>query len=196
MFSQASENEVYSSFSRRHWKLLQIHKRSLCLLNIWTFRRNRTRNCSVWSYYIVQPPSKVNKLINEIFCSKFTALLELLSPNRGCSELVLAGDFNCHVNDQNNQPGFKFSQILYSFDFTEHTNVATHKRDHTLDLIITRSENRLVQKPWVLDPAILPLIVNFWLQNLPFLGNRYLFEKLARGIDMARSTLILKTQDY
>lgn len=71
----------------------------------------------------------------------FTALLELLSPNRGCLELVLAGDFNCHVDDQNNQPGFKFSQILNSFDFTQHTNVATHKRDHTLDLIITRSEN-------------------------------------------------------
>lgn len=93
---------------------------------------------------------------------KFTALLEVLSPNRGCSELVLAGGFNCHVNDQNNQPGFKFSQILHSFDLTEcHTNVATHKRDLTLDLIITRSENRLVQKPWVLDPEILPLIVNF-----------------------------------
>lgn len=91
----------------------------------------------------------------------FTALLELLSPNRGCLELVLAGDFNCHIDDQNNQPGFKFSQILNSFDFTQHTNVATHKRDHTLDLIITRSENRLVQKPWVLDPEILPLIVNF-----------------------------------
>lgn len=92
-------------------------------------------------------------------------------------ELVLAGDFNCHVDDQNNQPGFKFSQILHSFDFTQHTNVATHKRDHTLDLIITRSENRLVQKPWVLDPEILPLIVKLLITKPSFPRKQSSFRK-------------------
>ena len=32
--------------------------------------------------------------------------------------------------------------------------MATHKKNHTLDLIITRSNNELVGKPWLLDPQI------------------------------------------
>lgn len=71
----------------------------------------------------------------------------MLETNRGCSELVEAGDYKFHRGDQNPQTDIKFSQILHSFELTQHVSVATNKRNYTLDsIIITRSGDRLVQK--------------------------------------------------
>ena len=77
----------------------------------------------------------------------------MLETNRGCSELVEAGDYKFHRGNQNPQTDIKFSQILHSFELTQHVSVATNKRNYTLDsIIITRSGDRLVQKrSWVLD---------------------------------------------
>ena len=71
----------------------------------------------------------------------------MLETNRGCSELVEAGDYKFHRGDQNPQTDIKFSQIIHSFKLTQHVSVATKKRNYTLDFIImTRSGDRLVQK--------------------------------------------------
>ena len=71
-----------------------------------------------------------------------------MGTNRGCSELVEAGDYKFHFDDRNLQTDNKFSEILHSFELTQHVSVATHKRNHTLDfIIITKSGDRLVQKP-------------------------------------------------
>lgn len=100
------------------------------------------------------PPSKANKLSCDTFFSEFTALLEFLMPEQGCAELLIAGDFNFHVDDQNNMDAMKFLQILHSFNFTQHVNVATHKKNHTLDLIITRTGDKLVNKLRVQNPQL------------------------------------------
>ena len=71
----------------------------------------------------------------------------MLETNRGCSELVEAGDYKFHRGDQNPQTDIKFSQTIHSFELTQHVSVATNKRNYTLDfIIITRSGDRLVQK--------------------------------------------------
>ena len=59
-----------------------------------------------------------------------------------------AGHYKFHFDDRNLQTDSKFSQILHSFQLTQHVRVAKHKRNHTLDfIIITRSGDSLVQKP-------------------------------------------------
>ena len=71
----------------------------------------------------------------------------MLESNRGCLELVEDGDYKFHRGDQNPQTDITFSQIIHSFELTQHVSVATKKRNYTLDfIIITRSGDRLVQK--------------------------------------------------
>lgn len=68
----------------------------------------------------------------------------MLETNRGCLELVEDGDYKFHRGDQNPQTDITFSQIIHSFELTQHVSVATNKRNYTLDfIIITRSGDRL-----------------------------------------------------
>ena len=110
----------------------------------------------------------------------------MLETNRGCSELVEAGDYKFHRGGQNPQTDIKFSQIIHSFELTQHVSVATKKRNYTLDfIIITRSGDRLVQKRSQMGAGsagyhTIRLFHGnciFFLQNYLFLGNEYFFEK-------------------
>ena len=57
--------------------------------------------------------------------------------------LLLAGDFNFHVNDPSDDTANKFLDLLNCFNL-EVCNVytLTHKNNNVLDLIITRSAKR------------------------------------------------------
>ena len=110
----------------------------------------------------------------------------LLETNRGYSELVEAGDYKFHRGDHNPQTDIKFSQILHSFELTQHVSVATNKRNYTLDfIIITRSGDRLVQKRSQMGSGsagyhtirLFHRNCKLFLQNYLFLLNKYFFEK-------------------
>lgn len=100
------------------------------------------------------PPSKTNKLTCKDFFNEFTTLLEHLTPSQGRAELLITGDFNFHIDDKNDLHANKFLQILHSSDLTQHVDTATHKKNHTLDLIITQSGDKLVSKISVSDPQL------------------------------------------
>ena len=56
-------------------------------------------------------------------------------------ELLVAGDFNLHV-DNISAPGIaNFSEILVNYDLQQHVNQPTHSGGHVLDLVITSSEH-------------------------------------------------------
>ena len=110
----------------------------------------------------------------------------MLESNRGCSELVEDGDYKFHRGDQNPQTDIKFSQIIHSFELTQHVSVATNKRNCTVDfIIITRSGDRLLQKRSQMGAGsagyhtirLFHRNCNFFLQNYLFLGNEYFSEK-------------------
>ena len=98
------------------------------------------------------PPSKANGLTDELFFSEFTTYLEQLSTDYG--KVLITGDFNFHVEDRNKLNAQRFLQTLHSFDYKQHVNVATHKKNHTLDLIIARSNDALIHKVSVMEPAL------------------------------------------
>jgi hypothetical protein len=68
------------------------------------------------------------------------------------SNLLIAGDFNYHVDNSTNPDTIKFNKILESFNLQQHVNGPTHKKGYTLDLIITRIGDRLVTNIEIHDP--------------------------------------------
>ena len=54
-------------------------------------------------------------------------------------DLVIAGDLNFHVNDDNNTEATQFSEILSTYNLTQFVQDPTHESGYTLDLVITRA---------------------------------------------------------
>ena len=52
--------------------------------------------------------------------------------------LIIAGDFNIHVNDSCDNSAKSFINLLSSSGLQQHIHGATHTKGHTLDLLITR----------------------------------------------------------
>ena len=97
--------------------------------------------------------SKENILNEATFFNEFSSLLETLVPSCGSEDVLIVGDFNFHINDVNNESARRFSDLITSFDYESHV-FATHKRGHTLDLILTISDDKFVSGVNVIDPAI------------------------------------------
>ena len=92
-----------------------------------------------------------------LFYEEFSRLLEhILAGWSG--DLLIAGDFNFHLDDLNNRHAKRFVDILDGFGLQQHVKGPTHKKGHTLDLIITRSvvglDDDLVRRLKVRDPCI------------------------------------------
>ena len=99
------------------------------------------------------PPSKTNKLSSSIFFIKeFCTLVEQLIILPG--NILIAGDFNFHIDSIKDPDTVKFNKILESFNLKQHINGPTHKKGHTLDLIITRNEDKFVTGVKIHDPVI------------------------------------------
>ena len=96
---------------------------------------------------IYRPPSSHIKA----FLQDFVSLLEQLVPISG--NLLFVGDFNFKL-DSNNTDATKLHNLLESFNLKQHVATPTHFRGHTLDLIITRSEDDLVDGIVVRDPPL------------------------------------------
>ena len=54
-------------------------------------------------------------------------------------------DFNFHIDDHKNSCAGKFMELLQTFDSAQHVEQPTHKGNHILDLIISRSEDDIVR---------------------------------------------------
>ncbi len=98
------------------------------------------------------PPSPKNKFTVSMFLEEFTSLLERLATAHG--HLVMVGDFNFHINDPKDSDAKRFMDVLNTFGLTQHVSGPTHKRGHTLDLVITRSSEDVVSDIYVSAPVI------------------------------------------
>lgn len=77
------------------------------------------------------------------FMDEFQDLLSEVIDLEG--EIFFTGDFNLHLNKPN-QITSNFSNILSSFNLTQHVNFETHKKGNWLDLVITHSESNIISK--------------------------------------------------
>ncbi|XP_072022074.1 uncharacterized protein [Amphiura filiformis] len=88
------------------------------------------------------PPSSENKLTQSMFLEDFGTFLETISAIPG--EIILLGDFNCHVNDADDRFARAFQDLLDAVGLKQHVNGATHKSGHTLDLMISRDTSNVI----------------------------------------------------
>ena len=98
------------------------------------------------------PPNSKNKFTTVKFCNEFSSFLEdkILSTGRLC----IVGDFNFHVDNLQNTDASRFCNLLETFDLVQHIKESTHLKGHTLDLIITRQSDQMVQDIEVHDKLI------------------------------------------
>ena len=89
-------------------------------------------------FNIYRPPSSSKPT----FIAEFTSLLEDFISSS--SELIITGDFNLHLDDPSAPYVASFSDLLDTFNLTQHISFPTHDSGHTLDLLITRSASTLV----------------------------------------------------
>ena len=78
-------------------------------------------------------PSSLNT--SELIFEEFISLLEIVSTYG--SEIVLSGDFNIQVDDDNDVSARRILKLLDAFKIQQCVTTSTHTRCHTLDLIIT-----------------------------------------------------------
>ena len=74
-----------------------------------------------------------------MFFDEFSSYLEGIVMTPGI--LLITGDFNFHVECQSDNDAKCFTEILQTYGLHQHVLVPTHESGHTLDLIITRSNN-------------------------------------------------------
>ena len=98
------------------------------------------------------PPSPGNGFTVRMFLEEFSSFLEGLVSTT--SALLVAGDFNFHIDEPNDCDARRFLQVLESFDLIQHVSEATHKKGHILDLIITRTHEKLVGRCTVDNPFV------------------------------------------
>ena len=86
---------------------------------------------------------------SDIFFTELTQYLEVLALYK--CQIIIAGDFNVHVEKINDPNAVRFSELVDSFDCVQHVPaVPTHRNGGTLDLIITKAEQGIVEL--VIDP--------------------------------------------
>ena len=86
------------------------------------------------------------------FFEEFASLLESLVTAPG--SLLMVGDFNFHVNDASDRSAQWFLRLLEAFNLKQHVWVPTHRSGNTLDLVITRADERTARDFDVFDPVI------------------------------------------
>ena len=91
------------------------------------------------------PYSAAHPVNTNTFFEEFENYLDVVLD---CSlPVVVCGDFNIHVNVQEDLPSARFNDICSSRNLTQHVCVPTHVSGNTLDLIITRNDNMLHLTP-------------------------------------------------
>ena len=87
---------------------------------------------------IYRPPYSARHPVSTTdFFTEFASYLESLLSS--AHPVIIAGDFNIHVDDPESHDGQRLIDLLESFSLTQHVDFPTHTSDHTLDLVITRS---------------------------------------------------------
>ena len=88
-------------------------------------------------------PSATNGLLTSQFLTEFEQFLDYICTTPG--QLVILGDFNVHVDNPNKWDSKRFISTLSTYGFYQHIHGSTHKHGHTLDLVITRLDDNIVQ---------------------------------------------------
>jgi hypothetical protein len=77
-----------------------------------------------------------------MFFSDFSTLLERVNNVPG--RVLLAGDYNIHMDDEADRDAITMTNMLTSAGLKQHVSTPTHKKGHILDLLITRDTEDII----------------------------------------------------
>ncbi|XP_046862994.1 uncharacterized protein LOC124456651 [Xenia sp. Carnegie-2017] len=125
------------------------------------------------------PPSSENRVSCESFLDEFGTLLEncVIDPR----PLLITDDFNFHVDNKSDVDANNFSDLLESFNLCQHVMESTHCAGHTMDLIISRNSENILNSLNVVDVPISDhrlIICSLDLKKPPFEKRRIQYRQL------------------
>ena len=147
---------VRSGFTTTQQRVLDYKSFELIELVI-SSKKDSVRMCVVY-----RPPSSKK----HEFIEQFHDYMDSQVSSSG--KLIVLGDFNLHFDKPDDIYANQMRDILYSFSLNQHVHMPTHKLGHTLDLVITRSEDDLdVQNlqnyaPDMFDHTPLTFLIQTW----------------------------------
>ena len=157
-------NIVYHlrSDGRRGGGVALIYRQGLkcCTLNSYSLKTleaitvrvtlpRKTLNISV----VYAPECKVSITASRSFIEEFSPIL--YDDLCGLNNLLILGDFNYHVNKEDNAAAKCFLNLLDSCGLHQHVCIPTHIKGNTLDLVITR-ENELQPRGIFTNTSVSP----------------------------------------
>ena len=103
------------------------------------------------SFFIVHLIQLITVLTNDFF-TEFCTYFEIILLSK--EHLVIAGDFNIHVDVPNDCDSVKLLDLLQSVGLQQHFTEPTKIQGHTHDLIITPSSDDILSKVPLVDRFI------------------------------------------
>ncbi len=102
---------------------------------------------------IYRPPSSSNYgQPNKNFLEELDSLLADVILVKG--KLVIIGDFNLHLDVADDADTITFHDMLHGYGLQQHVKGSTHKKGHTLDVVITRLDESPINQVTISQPLL------------------------------------------
>ena len=99
------------------------------------------------------PPSKRNGFKNSVFFDKWSLYLDRLAVIT--NDVIITGDLKFHLENVNDADAVRFNGTLEAHGLVQLVVGPTHKKGHTLDVVITRDiSSLLIAMPTVSDTCL------------------------------------------
>eukprot|EP00914_Ancora_sagittata_P024929 GHVO01049741.1.p1 GENE.GHVO01049741.1~~GHVO01049741.1.p1 ORF type:complete len:428 (+),score=35.21 GHVO01049741.1:104-1387(+) len=144
---------------------------------------------------VYRPPGNRNGITANSFFDEFSEYLSGLMSAPG--HLVVLGDFNFHVDNSSDMTASSFSNVTSSFGLNQHITGPTHKNGHTLDLVFSRENEKIVSSAKVLDhgfPDHFVVFVTLALQKPLLPKKKITYRKIKSVSDEALKESVMRSQ--
>ena len=101
---------------------------------------------------VYRPPAGKHAQPVSVFMEQFQDYMDSQATSSG--KLLVIGDFNFHMDKQDDVYSKQLSELLFSLDLHQHVSGPTHIHGHTLDLVLTRSSEELVKTVMLCQPVL------------------------------------------
>ena len=112
-----------------------------------------THGNTVTCIVIYRPPySATNQETVTKFVDEFTVWLASISGS--FSNMIVLGDFNIHINDENDNEASIFVDTMIALGFNQHVSFPMHRAGNILDLVFTETCNSIEVKSCTPGPIL------------------------------------------
>ena len=144
-----------------------------------------THGKSVTCIAIYRPPySLTNQETVTKFMHEFTVWLASISSL--FSNMIVLGDFNIYINDENDNEAGIFVDTVIALGFNQHESFPTHRAGNILDLVFTETCNSIEVKscrpgPILSDHTVVDIVVT---QSTQYIQRKLIKYRKLRDIDI------------